>query len=339
MLFNKKSEIDKVIEKYSLKKGQEFLVYFYTYLEHSRFYSEKNKMPVSEVAQAALNYILNQHDENYVDEYMIFFKEAVCNKKLIEELSKAGLKYFDLSFEPEKVPIKQVAPVIMQDQSALARDNKPQETAGVPHRLGRDEDKHIFCEYEGREDDCPRECLKCAIYIKTLGDEALAEGRNDVAIKNYKKAIFIEPKFAEAWTNLANAYGMQSEYNNALQAFDKAISIDPIYGKALFGKAITLRNLGREEEAVDLANHILEMYADEDVLRFRNSLIGSDSTIPSATDYSKDRNDFHPEDAQSNIKVCVAVEEQPKRALFCRKCGTKLLEDSDFCHKCGTKII
>lgn len=28
-----------------------------------------------------------------------------------------------------------------------------------------------------------------------------------------------------------------------------------------------------------------------------------------------------------------------KKVLFCRKCGTRLAEDSTFCHKCGTKIF
>lgn len=34
-----------------------------------------------------------------------------------------------------------------------------------------------------------------------------------------------------------------------------------------------------------------------------------------------------------------SVSSDTKAASFCRKCGTKLAEDSDFCHKCGTKII
>ena len=27
------------------------------------------------------------------------------------------------------------------------------------------------------------------------------------------------------------------------------------------------------------------------------------------------------------------------RVCFCRKCGSKLMNDADFCNKCGTKII
>ena len=35
----------------------------------------------------------------------------------------------------------------------------------------------------------------------------------------------------------------------------------------------------------------------------------------------------------------LAFEKTPPKVLFCRKCGAKLLEDSDFCHKCGFRII
>lgn len=33
-----------------------------------------------------------------------------------------------------------------------------------------------------------------------------------------------------------------------------------------------------------------------------------------------------------------ATQEQPKRIMYCRKCGTKLLEDSKFCRICGCKV-
>lgn len=141
--------------------------------------------------------------------------------------------------------------------------------------LGRDEKKHISCNFEGNIDDCPKDCQKCAISIKTDGDIALADNNLELAIKQYKKAIFTEPKFAEAWTNLGNAYGMRSEYNNAISSFNKAIAIDPRYGKALFGKAITLRNQGNLDEAMELANEILEMYDDDDVRKFKEVLIES----------------------------------------------------------------
>jgi len=32
------------------------------------------------------------------------------------------------------------------------------------------------------------------------------------------------------------------------------------------------------------------------------------------------------------------VAQSPSEVQYCRKCGTKLMEDSDFCHKCGSKV-
>jgi tetratricopeptide (TPR) repeat protein len=142
----------------------------------------------------------------------------------------------------------------------------------VASALGRDESKHISCQYVGHENDCPKDCEKCAISIKTDGDVFLASNRLNDAIKQYKKALFVEPKFAEAWCNLANAYGMKSEYNNALSAFNKALAIDPQYGKAMFGKAVTLRNLGELDAAMKLANNILELYDDLNVHNFKEKL-------------------------------------------------------------------
>ena len=134
--------------------------------------------------------------------------------------------------------------------------------------LGRNEEKHLLCSYVGRENECPNNCAKCAISIKTDGDIALTQNLPEMAIKHYKRAVFVEPKFAEAWCNMGNAYGMKSEYNNAISAFNKAILIDPLYGKALFGKAITLRNQGKLDEALAIANEILDLYEDSAVDTF-----------------------------------------------------------------------
>ena len=141
--------------------------------------------------------------------------------------------------------------------------------------LGRNEKLHISCDYKGREDDCPKECSRCAISIKTDGDVALSVNQLDDAIRQYKRALFLEPAFAEAWCNLASAYGMKSEYRNALLAFDKALAVDSQYGKAMYGKAVTLRNLGMLDEAFTMTVQILEVYRSSEAERLKTELIAA----------------------------------------------------------------
>jgi tetratricopeptide (TPR) repeat protein len=59
---------------------------------------------------------------------------------------------------------------------------------------------------------------------------------------------------------------MIGEYEKAPAAFDKAILGDPKYGKALFGKALTLKNIQRYQEGLDLCNKKLDFFSTECIL-------------------------------------------------------------------------
>lgn len=148
--------------------------------------------------------------------------------------------------------------------------------------LGRNEKLHPACNYEGRELDCPMQCSKCAIAIKAEGDKALPTGQWDEALKQYKRALFVNPKFAEAWVGLGSIYSVKSEYNNALPAFEKALAIDPQYGRAMFGIANTLYNLGRYDEAMKMVVETLSLYGDDkSALKLKNKLIKAGVSVPS----------------------------------------------------------
>ena len=141
--------------------------------------------------------------------------------------------------------------------------------------LGRDKSKQILCEYEGRKQDCPKDCSKCTVTYRNLGDSAFKKGQLIEAIKQYKRALFASPINLDAWYGLASAYSSNKEFNNAIEAFDRALSIDPQYGDAMFGKAVALRDLGKKDEAIALSEDILELYPDKQVSEFSEDLVFS----------------------------------------------------------------
>ena len=131
--------------------------------------------------------------------------------------------------------------------------------------LGRDEEKHPFkCEYEGHERDCPKDCDSCVVSLKTDADVCLLQNNYEEAIEKYKLVVQKEHKFAEAWNNLASAYGFLGNHSYALDAYLKAIDLDPMYGKALWGAFMALTNLGREAEAMTILDNLLKYYDFKD---------------------------------------------------------------------------
>lgn len=95
--------------------------------------------------------------------------------------------------------------------------------------------------------------------LVTKGNELGNLGRYDEAIEAYDKAIEIDPKFAIAWSNKGNVLGRSGRYNEAIEACEKAIEIDPKLAEAYQSKGISLIGLGRYDEAIQALDIAIEM--------------------------------------------------------------------------------
>jgi tetratricopeptide (TPR) repeat protein len=93
----------------------------------------------------------------------------------------------------------------------------------------------------------------------TKGDALGRSGRYNEAIQAYDKAIEIDPKLAIAWSNKGNVLGRSGRYNEAIQACDKAIEIDSKLADALQSKGISLIGLGRYDEAIQALDKAIEI--------------------------------------------------------------------------------
>ena len=102
---------------------------------------------------------------------------------------------------------------------------------------------------------------------------ALMQGDSSRAFSFYLEAVTKNSFFAEAWNNMGNAHAAMENYENALGAFDVALMIDPVYGKAMLGKALTLKNLQRFPEAIHVIDSILDLYDNERCKNLRLEIV------------------------------------------------------------------
>ncbi|MEO9028848.1 MAG: tetratricopeptide repeat protein [Ktedonobacteraceae bacterium] len=73
--------------------------------------------------------------------------------------------------------------------------------------------------------------------------------RYEEALDAYNRAIALDPNFANAYNNKGAALNGLKRYEEALDAYNRAIALDPNFANAYHNKGIALRNLKRPEEA------------------------------------------------------------------------------------------
>ncbi len=71
----------------------------------------------------------------------------------------------------------------------------------------------------------------------------------DEAIACYRRAVELKPDFAQAHSNLGNALRGQKKFDEALACYERALSIAPDYAEGYNNRGTTLRELQRFDEA------------------------------------------------------------------------------------------
>ena len=92
-----------------------------------------------------------------------------------------------------------------------------------------------------------------------------ASGEFAAAIDAYNKALSINPNYTDAYYNLGNVLQDQGKLNQAIEAFNEALSIKPDYAEIYYNTAIVKQNLGHPEKAIKACNKALALkpnYAD-----------------------------------------------------------------------------
>jgi tetratricopeptide (TPR) repeat protein len=95
-----------------------------------------------------------------------------------------------------------------------------------------------------------------------LGNVLKSQGKLKEAIDAYEKAISINPKYAEAFNNLGVAFQSQHRSAEALTAYKNAISLKPEYASAYNNSGVILEAQGKFSEASEAYKKALTLKPD-----------------------------------------------------------------------------
>ena len=85
------------------------------------------------------------------------------------------------------------------------------------------------------------------------------QGRYEEAVQALENATRVNPKSQRDWRELGTVLARDlGRYNQSLEAYDRALQLDPGDGDILTGKANVLRSLGRYNEALELYEKVLQ---------------------------------------------------------------------------------
>ncbi|MDC3205786.1 tetratricopeptide repeat protein, partial [Paracoccaceae bacterium] len=87
-------------------------------------------------------------------------------------------------------------------------------------------------------------------------------GKLENAVEAYNKALSIKPDYADAYYNMGNALKEQGKLDEAIEAYTKAISLKPDYADAYYNMGIALREQGKLEEAMQAYTEVLSLKPD-----------------------------------------------------------------------------
>jgi len=124
-----------------------------------------------------------------------------------------------------------------------------------------------------------------------LGKALQQDGRPDEALTHYRRALDLEPDYAEGLNNLGSAFQVLGQTDEAISSFHRAIEVRPGYVNAHYNLATALQSVRRFDEAVTHYRRALQLtpgYArahnnlgtalgsqgklDEAILHFREAL-------------------------------------------------------------------
>jgi tetratricopeptide (TPR) repeat protein len=110
------------------------------------------------------------------------------------------------------------------------------------------------------------------------GGEGFSQGKYNDSLQAFENAISLDPENSEAWYNKGVVLFYKGIFNDSLQAFNKAIEINPLDADAWYNKGSALAKIGKTTEAKEAFAKASEL----DVFTKANNSdsVDQDATMP-----------------------------------------------------------
>jgi tetratricopeptide (TPR) repeat protein len=131
----------------------------------------------------------------------------------------------------------------------------------------------IYADAETLYSTTTRKNPACWMAYNNLGMLLEKNGRSDVAISYYRKALEINSFFAEAHNNLGLLLAKSGRTDEAIDHYQKALAINPNYEKTLNNFGNLLSDLGRTNEAMTYYRKALEIDPNYDEVHYNFGIV------------------------------------------------------------------
>ncbi|MCX8079400.1 MAG: tetratricopeptide repeat protein [Geminocystis sp.] len=110
------------------------------------------------------------------------------------------------------------------------------------------------------------------VYYYNLAYNYERLGNINSAILFYQKSIDINPNLIDAYNNLGNIYFSLNQLEDAESIYRRAIQVNPYHSGSRFNLLLTLKHMGRNQEAVQLAEETSQLFPDDFIWHLQRHL-------------------------------------------------------------------